>query len=130
MNETTARTSGSAFEMDARIRTALYALVLAGFLAFLWGLFGPHPERAWQAYLINFLLWSSVAQGGLLFSALMHTVKARWSGPLEGISHAFAAFFPVSFVLFLLLLFGRYQIFPWINEDLHGKEAWLNVPFL
>jgi hypothetical protein len=36
----------------------------------------------------------------------------------------------VSFVLFLLLLFGRSHVFPWLHEDLHGKEVWLNVPFL
>jgi len=130
MNETTPDAGRSAFEMDARAKTAFSALFLAGLLTFLWGVFGPHPERAWQAYLINFLLWSSVAQGGLLFSAVMHIVKARWSGPLAGVSHAFAAFFPVSFVLFLLLLLGKDFIFPWIAEDLHGKEAWLNFPFL
>jgi hypothetical protein len=104
--------------------------VAAGLVTFVAGLFGQHPERAWQAYLINFLLWSAVAQGGLLFSAVMHTTKARWSGQLSRISESFAAFFPVSFLLFLVLLFGRDQLFPWLHQDLHGKEAWLNIPFL
>ncbi|MCK5205492.1 MAG: hypothetical protein KAR15_16535, partial [Desulfobacterales bacterium] len=40
------------------------------------------------------------------------------------------AFFPLSFVLFLLLFLGRSHIFPWLHEDLHGKEVWLNIPFL
>ena len=25
---------------------------------------------------------------------------------------------------------GRTHIFPWLHEDLHGKEVWLNIPFL
>ena len=105
-------------------------LASAGLAAFLAGLFGPQPQRAWQAFLINFLLWSAMAQGALLFSAVTHTVKARWAGPLSGLAGAFAGFFPLSFVCFLILLIGRNHLFPWLHEDLHGKEVWLNIPFL
>ena len=105
-------------------------LILIGMAAFIYGIMSPHPEKAWQAYLINFLLWSAIAQGAVLFSAVMHMTKARWSGPLSALSESFAAFFPLSFVLFLILFLGRVHIFPWLNEDLHGKEVWLNIPFL
>ena len=106
------------------------AMVGVGLAAFIYELLGPHPERAWEAYLINFLLWSGMAQGAVVFSALMHMTKARWSGPLAGLSESFAAFFPFSFVLFLLLFFGKVYLFPWQFEDLHGKEIWLNMTFL
>ena len=89
-----------------------------------------NPARAWQAYLLNFLFFSAIAQGALLFSALMHTVKARWSGPLADVAESFAAFFPVSLVLFVILFIGNQYIFPWLHEDLHGKEVWLNLPFM
>ncbi|MBW2436366.1 MAG: hypothetical protein JRF29_03745 [Deltaproteobacteria bacterium] len=105
-------------------------LVAIGVATFIFGLTGGHPERAWQAYLINFLLWSAIAQGAVLFSAVMHMTKARWSGPISGLSESFTAFFPLSFILFLLLFLGRTHIFPWLHEDLHGKEVWLNIPFL
>ncbi len=105
-------------------------LIIIGLAAFLYGIIGDHPETAWQAYLINFLLWSAIAQGAVLFSAVMHMTRARWSGPLSALSESFAAFFPLSFVLFLLLFLGRTHIFPWLHEDLHGKEVWLNIPFL
>jgi hypothetical protein len=105
-------------------------LAAAGLAAFLAGLFGPNPQRAWQAFLINFLLWSAMAQGAVLFSAVTHTVKARWAGPLSGLAEAFAGFFPLSFVCFLVLLLGKDHLFPWLHEDLHGKEIWLNIPFL
>jgi hypothetical protein len=105
-------------------------LIIIGLAAFIYGIIGDHPEKAWQAYLINFLLWSAIAQGAVLFSAVMHMTKARWSGPLSALSESFAAFFPLSFVLFMLLFLGRSHIFPWLHEDLHGKEVWLNIPFL
>jgi hypothetical protein len=107
------------------------ALIVIGFGTFIFGLGSQHAGRAWQAYLINFLLWSAIAQGGLLFSTIMHTTRAKWSGPLSGLSEAFAGFFPVSFVLFLVLFLGRAHVFPWLHgHDLHGKEVWLNIPFL
>jgi Ni/Fe-hydrogenase subunit HybB-like protein len=105
-------------------------LIVIGLATFLYVLQTPHPERAWQAYLINFLFWSAIAQGGLLFSAVMHLTKARWSQPVQNLAESFAAFFPISFGLFLLMFLGKDYIFPWLHHDLHGKEAWLNLPFL
>ncbi len=107
-----------------------YALAAAGALIFIAVAAAGNPARAWQAYLLNFLFFSAIAQGAVLFSALMHTVKARWSGPLAEVAESFAAFFPVSLVLFIILFLGRQYVFPWLLEDLHGKEVWLNVPFL
>ncbi len=108
----------------------LVALAIAGLLAFIAGLLGAHPEKAWQAYLMNFLFWSAIAQGGLLFSAVMTLTNARWGDPMARLAEAFSAFFPISFILFLLLFLGRNYVFPWLHEDLHGKEIWLNIPFL
>jgi Ni/Fe-hydrogenase subunit HybB-like protein len=108
----------------------LWVCMLLGLAAFLLQLFTSHPEKAWQAYLTNFLLFSAIAQGGLLFSVIMHITKARWSGPLANLAEAFSAFFPLSIGLFLLLFIGYEHVFPWLHMDLHGKEVWLNLPFL
>ena len=105
-------------------------LTAVGLVAFLVGAAGQEPGRAWQAYFINFLLWSSVAQGAVLFSAVTRITRSRWSGPLDGLSGAFAGFFPLSFVLFLVLYLGNTHVFPWVHADLHGKEVWLNIPFV
>ncbi len=107
-----------------------YALAAAGILIFIAVALVGNPARAWQAYLLNFLFFSAIAQGAVLFSALMHTVKARWSGPLADVAESFAAFFPVSLALFVILFIGQQHVFPWLHEDLHGKEVWLNVPFV
>ncbi|MFO7715598.1 hypothetical protein [Desulfosarcina sp.] len=107
-----------------------FGLTAVGFLIFITVALAGDPARAWQAYLLNFLFFSAIAQGAVLFSALMHTVKARWSGPLADVAESFAAFFPISLLLFVILFIGQEHVFPWLYEDLHGKEVWLNLPFL
>lgn len=105
-------------------------LMVIGLGIFIWQARGVDPLKAWQAYLINFLLFSTMAHGAMLFSTLMHAVRARWSSSLADVAEAFSAFFPVSFILFLMLFLGKEFVFPWLSVDLHGKEVWLNVPFL
>jgi hypothetical protein len=114
----------------SKLVLALFAgLILVGFGTFFVQLGGAHPERGWQAYHLNFLLWSAIAQGGLLFSIVMHLVGARWSQSMQSLAESFAAFFPLSFILFILLFIGREYLFPWLHYE-HGKELWLNLPFL
>jgi len=110
--------------------TVFLVLVVVGVVGFFVRALGAHPERAWQSYLINFLLWSAIAQGAVLFSAVTHLVNAGWNHRISGIAESFSAFFPVSFVLFLLLFLGGSNVFPWLHRDLHGKEVWLNLPLL
>jgi hypothetical protein len=105
-------------------------LAAAGIAVFVIQITAGAPARAWQSYLINLLLFAAIAHGALLFSTLMNTVGAKWSGPLADLAEAFTAFFPVSFVLFLILFVGQGHVFPWLHHDLHGKQVWLNVPFM
>lgn len=112
-----------------RLNTCITAGLILGLLTFAIML-AVHPARAWQAYLINFLMFSAIAQGGLLFSTTMHITRAKWSGPLSNLAESFTAFFPISFLLLIIMIFGKNHLFPWLHEDLHGKEVWLNLPFL
>jgi hypothetical protein len=105
-------------------------LIVGGASVFFFQLMIGDPSKAWQAYLVSFLLFSSMAFGAVLFSTMMHMTRARWTGPLSDLAEAFTAFFPVSFILFLLLLAGRNYLFLWLGHDLEGKESWLNLPFL
>ncbi|MGD9973087.1 MAG: hypothetical protein AB7S77_08520 [Desulfatirhabdiaceae bacterium] len=119
------------FHITTRFLIPIFlAFMLVGTVTFIFQASGDHPEKAWRTYLINFLMFSAMAQGGLLFSVVMNTVNARWSRPLNTVSESFAAFFPVSFLLFLILFLGSGHVFPWLHENLHGKEVWLNLPFL
>ena len=111
---------------------AMGALLLAGLAGFMLGL-GSAPQRAWQAYLVNFLFFTGLAAAGVLFGAVMQLAKGHWGKPLHRIAQGFGFFLPVSYVLFLALYFGRDQIFPWVGGTAVNMEghplpaAWFNV---
>lgn len=111
---------------------ALLSLVLIfiGVAAFLIGISGPQAKRVWQAFLINYLFWSGLAFGSVLFSATLIMTKARWGRPIKRLAEAPAAFLPLSFLLFWVIFLGRDKLFPWISEPLAEKAAWLNTGFL
>ena len=105
-------------------------MALLGGAAFLFGVAGSQPERAWEAYLVNFVFWTGLAAGAVLFSAVLTITHAYWGRPLKRLAEALGAFLPVAFLLFLVLYPGRDRIFPWIGHPLPGKAAWLNADFL
>ena len=105
-------------------------LILLGAVAFLTGISGNSSERAWHAYLINFVFWIGLSSGAVFFVAVMNMTKSKWARPAKRLGEAFGAFLPISFLLFWVLYFGRKEIFSWIGEPIPGKEAWLNVRFL
>jgi hypothetical protein len=105
-------------------------LAIGGVVCFVVGVLGKDPLRAWQAYLVNFLFWTGLSFGAVLFVAVLNITGARWGRPLKRLGEAFGVFLPVVFVFFLLLYFGRFELFPWIRDPVPGREMWLNAPFL
>ncbi len=108
----------------------LWVLVGLGLSTFLLGVAGGSAQRAWQAYLVNWLFWSGLALSGLTFSAILQVTKAEWAGPLRPLAEALAAFLPISFVLLLFLFLGSDYLFSWLQHPIPAKQAWLNKPFL
>lgn len=111
--------------------------VLGIALAFL---LASSPERALNALHFNWMFWSSVAIGMVIFSVALHLTHARWAWSVKRFSLAGAAFLPVSFVIFpVMMVLGRNVYFHhWlphgdhnpIEHDpvLHAKAAWLSFP--
>lgn len=112
----------------------LLAMVAAGAVAFV-ALLGADPDRAWQSYVANWLFFTGVAQGAVIFCAATVIVKARWNWSVRRVSLAMGAFLPLSYLLMLPMLTLREDYFPWIEEMdydpiVQAKEAYLNIPFL
>jgi hypothetical protein len=57
-------------------------------------------ENLWAPFLVNFLFWSGLAIGALIFSALLEVTGAAWALPLQPIAHRFRRFLPVSLVIY------------------------------
>jgi len=84
----------------------------------------------WQAYLVNFLFWAGMAQGAVVLAATLNITGARWREYYAQLARSFAGFLPVCVVLFAVLMLGGDHIFPWIDEPVPEKAAYLNVPFM
>lgn len=106
------------------------ALAVIGTVAFLYGVSGPLWQRAWMAYLVNFLFWSSISFGAVLVSAALNMSNGKWGRPAKRLAEAPGAFLPVAFILFWVLYFGKDAVFPWIHEPVPDKAGWLNAPFV
>ena len=115
-------------ELPQRIRGVLWIMVVLGAFAFGISLFFGLAQRAWQIYYVNFVLWTAIAQGGVVYSAAYRMTNGTWGEPFRRIGEAMVSFLPVSFVLFVGVFLGRSEIYPWLNEPT-GKESWLNTPF-
>ena len=118
---------GTSVVSDGTRRLCL-AAGLVGALAFVAGLV-LNGVRAWQALLVNFLFFGGLAQAGVVISAIMQVTSSRWGRGLKRTAEATAGFFPVSFVLLLVLLGGVAAWAPWVHDPVEAKAPWLNVPF-
>ena len=109
-------------------------LVVLGLVAF-FNTMAWDPSRAWRAYVVNWLFFTSVAAGAMALVAATTITKARWNWSVRRVGLAFAAFLPISFILLLPMLGLREGYFPWIEAMAYDpivqkKAAYLNIPFL
>lgn len=107
------------------------ALAVIGLGTFALNAFGDNKEQAWQIYLVNFLFWTGLAQGGLIFSCILRTTDARWGRSLLRISESFASFTIVAFVLLIVLFIGKDVVLPYATHHYHPpKDIWLDMNFV
>jgi hypothetical protein len=104
---------------------------VAGAVTFTLALLGGQPRRAWQAWLINFLFFTGIAQSGVAFSAAYRITKGKWGDAYRRMGESLCFFLPVSFLLFLIMMtFGARHLFPWVDQPLGDRKVWLNLPFM
>lgn len=111
------------------------AMVFIGVVSFFAAL-SMDSALAWKSYVVHWNYFTSIAMGGVMVAAVTWIVKANWNWSVRRIHQSFAAFLPISFILFLPMLLNlREDYFPWIemmayDPIVQKKAAWLNVPFL
>ncbi len=119
---------------SSKRRGSILSILLIGFLGSVWGWL-MDADRFWQSYVSNWMFFTNVAVGAVLFAVVTWITKAQWNWSVRRVSLSFVAFLPVSFFLFLPLLTLGEDYFPWILEMSHDpilqkKAAYLNMPFL
>ena len=122
---------GLSLPSPAAARASFALCAILGAIGFAVALAGGDTHRAWGAYLVNFVFWYGIAQGGVTVAAAFSLTQGRWGGAGQyRLAEAFAGYLPVAFVLFWLLFFGRAALWPWVTHPIAQKAAWLNTPFM
>ena len=103
-------------------------LVLIGVVAWFVEM-GSDPLRAWRIYLVNFLFFTGIGVGGVLFVCVVNTASGAWARNVKRVAEGLGIFLPVSFVLFLLMLPGLKTLLPWVEHP-YGPAWYLNLCFL
>src|SRR5437879_4146807 len=100
-------------------RTFMVAGIIAaggGAAVFLWALTTGQAARAWQSYHVNFMFWTGLAQGLVVFAATQKLAKGHWSGLVIRFAESAAAFLMVALALYVGLVLGRAYIFSWLRR--------------
>src|SRR5437764_11454251 len=79
------------------------------------------------AFLANFLFWSGVAIGGVVFAALVDVTGGQWLGSMRITAEQFRRFLPISFALFLLLMWRSRDMYPWARAS---DSQWFQPTFV
>lgn len=92
------------------------------------------PAQGWAGVLTAALFGIFLAMGGAIVLAVQAAAGARWWLPLRGVPLLLARTLPgPAAALAACFAFGLRALYPWASpgahETLHGKEAWLSVPF-
>ena len=127
----------SLFKIPENLKRFLWVLVIIGTGMFIAGLTTGGEDsviRTWQAFLINTVFWAGIAHAGILFSVIWQLTDAKWGRPFKRLSEACAAFLPISFLMFVIVIFGSKVLYEWTHTPFlhHGvavKAGWLNLPF-
>lgn len=94
-----------------------------------------NPAQFFRSYLTGYLLWLGISLGCLAILMLQHLSGGVWGFVIRRLLEAATRVFPLLALLFVPLLFGLHQLYPWADpakvahdELLQHKAAYLNVP--
>jgi hypothetical protein len=94
------------------------------------------PPAFFRAYLPAYIFWIGIPVGCLALLMLHHLVGGRWGFMIQRVLEAAIQTLPLMALLFIPLLFGLPDLYPWARTDvvaadplLQQKTAYLNVPF-
>lgn len=105
-------------------------LALAGGAGFLWALASGQTARAWQAWHVNFMDWTGMAQALVVLAASQKLAKGHWAGLMIRFAEAAVAFLFLALVLFAGEVAGRAYLFGWIQGPQRTEVgAWFTGPF-
>jgi hypothetical protein len=114
-------------------RYALIVGVTAAVLSLLGGIF--NHAQFFQSYLFAWLFWCGLSLGALVIVMMQFLTGGMWGLAIRRLSEAAFMALPIVALLFVPVLFGMDDLFPWSRANVlqtHGwvhRRAYLNPPF-
>src|SRR5260221_5929795 len=118
-------------------RVSTMALAVGALLFALFG-FGLLIDRAqfFHAYLVGFIFWIGITIGSLALLLLQHLTGGAWGVVIRRVLEASTRTLPLMLILFIPIIFGLKQIYPWTSAAfmsetpaLQQKAHYLNPSF-
>jgi hypothetical protein len=127
-------TYSAPLEIEARRRPALLAGIV-GLVVCALG-FAFDREQFFRSYLVGYMFWLGVALGSMALAMVHHMSGGAWGMVVRRIFEASSRTLPLLAVLFLPIVLGMHELYPWTHADhvaedhmLQQKALYLNVPF-
>jgi hypothetical protein len=121
---------------ERRRQGALVILVVIGVASVFLATTAYEPERLWQGLLFNWLFWSSLAIGMVMFAVALHITNADWAWSIQRFALGGVAFLPISLPAADRRLLRLGDVLPplaapgRVRSDHRGEAAWLTLPTL
>ncbi len=92
------------------------------------------PHEFFLSYLFGYLVWLGVALGSLGFLMIHHLTGGTWGYPVRRIFEAAISTLPILAMLFVPILFGLRELYPWADaatvasdKILQHKHSYMNA---
>jgi hypothetical protein len=104
-------------------------LLLVGMASWLAALLHGQPVRAWQGLLVNFLYFSPLAAGMVVWPGIVAMSRGTWARKYSPVALSGQGFMPLGLILLLALWFTQADWGPWAGAG-SGHGWWLEPKWL
>src|SRR5213596_254088 len=86
---------------------------------------GAFVDRAqfFHSYLVGFIFWIGITLGSLALLMLQYLTGGAWGLVIRRVLEASTRTLPLMLILFIPIIFGLKQIYPWTNQALMHETA-------
>ena len=126
------------YEPPAELKRLSMSALLVGVVFSLLLVIGAFVDRGqfFHAYLVGFIFWTGITLGSLALLMLQHLTSGAWGLVIRRVLEASTQTLPLMLILFIPIIFGLKQIYPWTNTTfmhetaaLQQKARFLNPSF-
>jgi hypothetical protein len=124
--------------LPSHLKRTQTALLIVGGIALVGSFAGAlsSAKQFFTSYLFSYLFWLGLALGCFTITMIHHLTGGRWGHPIRRFLEAGFSTLPLMALLFVPILFGLSELYPWARPDavaaaevLQKKQGYLNAPF-